>query len=47
MAQIKQQDIAKVLKKKGFGGFAITDHDSTEAWKEAGQLNLLNFRRPR
>lgn len=29
------EQVAKVVKRRGFGGFAITDHDSTESWKEA------------
>ncbi len=27
--------VAKVVKRRGFRGFAITDHDSTESWKDA------------
>lgn len=39
------EEIAQVLKKKGFGGFAITDHDSIVSWKgaekEAKKLDIL------
>ncbi len=29
------REIFRVLKKKGFAGAAVTDHDTTKAWKEA------------
>jgi predicted metal-dependent phosphoesterase TrpH len=29
------KDIVRILKKRGFSGVAITDHDTTKGWKEA------------
>ncbi|UCD02793.1 MAG: PHP domain-containing protein, partial [Candidatus Aenigmatarchaeota archaeon] len=29
------RQVAKVVKRRGFGGFAINDHDSIECWKDA------------
>jgi len=36
----RPQDMARALHRKGFGGFALTDHNTTAGWKEAEKESL-------